>query len=171
MIYFLPFVCPFTGVHLCLFNNFFWCLLFWLYASCMAWSSASSLPSPLLSTPSLPFFLFSPVCLERPPELCYLSSSPLNELNQHGFSASSLPVSPTALFLLPKLPPPPPLLLSSLCLFFQLSHVTCKTSTHLSISWCHEWQGKIHGKMYLWLSWGTYVIICKAWNIASVKQI
>lgn len=49
-------------------------VLFWLYASCTAWASAWSLPSPLFSVPSLrlffSYFLLSLVCLKCSPEFC-----------------------------------------------------------------------------------------------------
>lgn len=48
MIFFFPFVCPFTGVHLFLFNNFFWCLLSCSGFMHPAWPEHQPRPCPLL---------------------------------------------------------------------------------------------------------------------------
>lgn len=48
--------------------------------------------------------------------------------------------------------------------------LTCKNfhpSTHLLMSWITI---TIHGTMYLWLSWGAYVIICKALKQPILSQ-
>lgn len=131
------------------------CLLSRVCASCMAWVSASSLTSPLLS---VPHFL-SPVLLRFPfLSLLSLLAPPLNELNQHGFPSSSL-LSPPSFHLWFPL---------CACIFSALTSnmsVRLHPSPHLLIT------QQIHGNMYLWLSWGTYVIICKTqtdfWSATS----
>lgn len=107
--FFLPFVYPFTGVHffllfeiiyfdvsrlvlaLCILHGLSICLV-------LAFSSSINPLLPLLSSSNSSSLLF----VWSVPELCCLLCLAVNELNQHGFSASSLPVSPTAPFLLPK---------------------------------------------------------------------
>lgn len=147
-LFFFPFVCPLTGVM----------FLRWFLVSCPgfvhpAWPECQPRPWPLLFYQSLTSFPLSSSASSFLPLLSLLAPS-LNERNQHGFPSSSL-LSPPSFHLWFPL---------CACKFLALTSnmsVRLHPSPHLLIT------QQIHANMYLWLSWGTYVIICKNRQISS----
>lgn len=123
----------------------------WFLVSCPgfvhpAWPECQPRPWPLLfyqSLTSIPLSSSASSFLS----LLSLLPPPLNELSQHGFPLSLL--SPPSFHLWFPL---------CACIFSALTStmsVRLHPSPHLLIT------QQIHANMYLWLSWGTYVIICK----------
>lgn len=113
----LPFVCPFTGVHVCFCCWFL--VLFWLYASRTAWASASSLSSTFSSFLSSSSDTSSSLLLLSPPPWMICTSMASQHPLCLSLSLSSVPSSYSF---------PSSLVLSSISLFSS-SHMSVKLSS------------------------------------------